>query len=302
MSYAARDFMTAIAERDIRSYWQSLGWYLGSFILAVPIGVYYRWVEERLALLWREWMTQHLLKRYFNNRAYYLLRSSENIDNPDQRITEDVKNFTTSSLAFFLIALNSLVTLIAFIGVLWTISGMLVGTMVIYATVGTALSVLIGRRLVNRHYLQYEKEANFRYGLVRVRDNAESIAFYAGEKREHLDLVHRFAAVVRNTAAIIGLNRNLAFFTNSYNYFALVVPLMIVAPMFMRGEVEFGEVTQAAAAFGQVLTAASMIITQFSGLSSYLAGVQRLGNLWNSLDEHDAEEERAERIKAQGHR
>ena len=300
MSYAARDFMTAIAERDIRSYWQSLGWYLGSFILAVPIGVYYRWVEERLALLWREWMTQHLLKRYFNNRAYYLLRSSENIDNPDQRITEDVKNFTTSSLAFFLIALNSLVTLIAFIGVLWTISGMLVGTMVIYATVGTALSVLIGRKLVNRHYLQYEKEANFRYGLVRVRDNAESIAFYAGEKREHLDLVHRFAAVVRNTAAIIGLNRNLAFFTNSYNYFALVVPLMIVAPMFMRGEVEFGEVTQAAAAFGQVLTAASMIITQFSGLSSYLAGVQRLGNLWNSLDEHDAEEERAERIKAQG--
>ncbi|WAC20637.1 ATP-binding cassette domain-containing protein [Luteolibacter sp. SL250] len=111
---------------------------------------------------------------------------------------------------------------------------------------------------------------------------------------------HRFAAVVRNTAAIIGLNRNLAFFTNSYNYFALVVPLMIAAPMFMRGEVQFGEVTQAAAAFGQVLAAASMIITQFSGLSSYLAGVQRLGNLWNSLDEHDAEEQRAERIKSMG--
>ncbi len=300
MSYAARDFMTAIAERDIKGYWQSLGWYLGSFALAVPIGVYYRWVEERLALLWREWMSQHLLKRYFNNRAYYQLRGSENIDNPDQRISEDVKNFTVNSLAFFLIALNSLVTLIAFIGVLWTISSLLVGTMVIYAVVGTTLSILIGRKLVNRHYLQYEKEANFRYGLVRVRDNAESIAFYAGEKREHLDLVHRFADVVRNTAAIIGLNRNLAFFTNSYNYFALVVPLMIVAPMFMRGEVQFGEVTQAAAAFGQVLTAASMIITQFNGLSSYLAGVQRLGNLWNSLDEHDAEEQRAERIKAQG--
>ncbi|WAC20638.1 hypothetical protein OVA24_04495 [Luteolibacter sp. SL250] len=201
MSYAARDFMTAIAERDLRSYWHSLGWYLGSFALAVPIGVFYRWVEERLALLWREWMTQHLLKRYFNNRAYYLLRSSEKIDNPDQRITEDVKNFTTNSLAFFLIALNSAVTLIAFTGVLWTISGMLVGTLVIYATLGTVLSILIGRKLVNRHYLQYEKEANFRYGLVRVRDNAESIAFYAGEKREHLDLVHRFAAVVRNTAA-----------------------------------------------------------------------------------------------------
>jgi len=300
MSYAAKDFMTAIVERDMRGYWQSLGWYVGSFALAVPIGVYYRWVEERLALLWREWMTQHLLKRYFNNRAYYQLRGSENIDNPDQRISEDVKNFTTNSLAFFLIALNSLVTLVAFIGVLWTISGVLVGTMVIYAVVGTTLSILIGRKLVGRHYLQYEKEANLRYGLVRVRDNAESIAFYAGEKREHMDLVHRFAEVVRNTVAIIGLNRNLAFFTNSYNYLALAVPLMIVAPMFMRGEVEFGVVTQAAAAFGQVLTAASMIITQFNGLSSYLAGVQRLGNLWASLDEHDAEEQRAEKIKAEG--
>jgi len=300
MSYAARDFMTAIANRDVAGYWRSLGWYLGTFLLAVPIGVYYRWVEERLAIIWREWMSQHLLKRYFNNRAYYQLRGSENIDNPDQRISEDVKNFTTSSLAFFLIALNSLVTLVAFIGVLWTISTLLVSIMIVYAIAGTIISILIGRKLVRLHYQQYEKEANFRYGLVRVRDNAESIAFYSGEKREHLDLVERFAAVVKNTGWIIQRNRNLAFFTNSYNYVALVIPLMVVAPMFMKGRFEFGVVTQAAGAFSQVLAAASMIITQFGGLSSYLAGVQRLGNLWASLDEHDAEELRAEKIKAEG--
>ncbi|MFT3991377.1 MAG: ABC transporter ATP-binding protein/permease [Luteolibacter sp.] len=298
MSYAARDFMTAIANRNPSEYWRSLGYYLTTFAMAVPIGVYYRWVEERLALHWREWMVQHLLKRYFNNRAYYQLRGSENIDNPDQRISEDVMNFTTNSLAFFLIALNSLVTLAAFVGVLWTISGTLVGIMVVYAVLGTVASILIGRKLVRLHYQQYEKEADFRYGLVRVRDNAESIAFYAGEKREHLDLIHRFTSVVRNMHWIIRRNRNLAFFTNSYNYFALALPLMIVAPMFMRREVEFGVVTQAAGAFGQVLTAASMIITQFGGLSAYLAGVQRLGSLWNSLDEHDAEEERAAREKA----
>ncbi|HVJ45584.1 MAG TPA: ATP-binding cassette domain-containing protein, partial [Luteolibacter sp.] len=209
------------------------------------------------------------------------------------------KNFTTSSLAFFLIALNSLIALLSFTGVLWGISGTLVGVLLLYAVAGTALSILIGRKLVRFHYNQYEKEANFRYGLVRVRDNAESIAFYAGEKREHRDLVHRFSDVIRNTARIIRLNLNLAFFTNGYNYFALVIPLMIVAPMFMRGEVEFGEVTQSADAFSKVLVAASMIITQFNGLSSYVAGVQRLGNLWNNLDEHDAEELRAEREKSQ---
>lgn len=292
MSYAGRDFMNAIAKLDSLTYWKDLWLYLGTFALAVPIGVYYRWVEERLALLWREWMAQHLIKRYFNNRAYYQLRGSENIDNPDQRISEDVRNFTVSSLSFLLIALNSLVTLLAFIGVLWSISGTLVSVLFLYAVLGTGVSILIGRRLVGLSFQQYQTEADFRYGLVRVRDNAESIAFYRGEKREHLDLVNRLAAAVANMWNIIVWNRNLGFFTNSYNYAALVLPVVIVAPMFMRGQVEFGVVTQSAGAFAQVLAAVSLIITQFGGLSAYLAGVQRLGSLWDNLDEHDAEEER----------
>ncbi len=292
MSYAGRDFMTAIDKKDTAAYWRAFAWYLGSFALAIPIGVYYRWVEERLALLWREWMAQHLVKRYFNNRAYFRLRGSQSVDNPDQRISDDVKSFTASSLSFMLIALNSLVTLVAFIGVLWVISNLLVVILVVYAVAGTAISIAIGRKLVRLHYHQYEKEANFRYSLVRVRDNAESIAFYRGEKREHLDLFNRLSAAVSNMRLIIIRNRNLGFFTNSYNYLALVLPVLVVAPMYMQNKVEFGVVTQAAGAFAQVLTAFSLIITQFGGLSSYLASVQRLGSLWDQLDEHDAEEER----------
>jgi vitamin B12/bleomycin/antimicrobial peptide transport system ATP-binding/permease protein len=292
MSYAGRDFFTAISLKQPSAYWTAFAWYLGTFALAVPIGVFYRWVEERLALLWREWMAQHLVKRYFNNRAYFRLRGSEGVDNPDQRISEDVRNFTTSSLSFLLIVLNSLVTLIAFIGVLWMISGMLVIILVGYAVAGTVISIAIGRKLVRLHYHQYEKEANFRYGLVRVRDNAESIAFFRGEKREHLDLFNRLATAVGNTRLIIILNRNLGFFTNSYNYLALVLPIVIVAPLFMRGEVEFGVITQTAGAFAQVLAAFSLIITQFGGLSTYLASIQRLGSLWDQLDEHDSEEDR----------
>ncbi len=175
---------------------------------------------------------------------------------------------------------------------LWSISGTLVTVMALYAIGGTIVSVFIGRKLVGLHYKQYQKEADFRYGLVRVRDNAESIAFYRGEKREHLDLYNRLTAAVSNMRSIIIFNRRLAFFTNSYNYLALVIPVVIVAPLYMRGEIEFGVVTQTAGAFSQVLAAASLIITQFGGLSAYLAGVQRLGNLWDQLDEHDAEEMR----------
>ncbi|WP_157639717.1 ABC transporter ATP-binding protein/permease [Lamprocystis purpurea] len=293
MSYVARYFMTAIAIKDVSAYWQWLWWYLGTFALAVPLGVYYRWTEERLAVLWREWMARHLIKRYFNNRAYYRLRSASNIDNPDQRISEDVRNFTSTSLSFLLIMLNAVVTLIAFIGVLWAISASLVGVLFVYAVAGTGISILIGRRLIGLNYSQYQKEADFRYGLVRVRDNAESIAFYRGEARERRDLVGRLGAAVLNMLSIIGWNRNLAFFVNSYNYAAIILPVVIVAPMFMRGEVEFGVVTQSAGAFAQVLAAVSLIITQFERLSAYLAGVRRLGTLWDDLDEFDAEEDQA---------
>jgi len=292
ISYTGRDFMTAIAEKNADAYWRLLGLYLGSFALAIPLAVYYRWTEKRLALIWRDWMAQRLLTRYFNNRAYYRLRGSEGIDNPDQRISEDVINFTADSLSYLLILLNSAVTMVAFLGVLWGISVQLVAALFAYATAGTVLSILIGRRLVRLSFQQYAKEADFRYGLVRVRDNAESIAFYRGEKREQGDLVSRLKAAVVNWTLIINWNRNLMFFTTTYNYAAIVLPIAIVAPMFIRGEIEFGVVTQSAGAFSTVLAAVSLIITKFEGLSTYLAGVQRLGALWDNLDEFDADEQR----------
>lgn len=290
VSYAGRNFITSLVQRDSAGFYRNLWFYLAAFAVAVPVGVFYRYTGERLSLLWRQWMTHLLVKRYFFNRAYYRLRGSSRVDNPDQRISEDVKSFTTGVLGYLLTLINSLVTLTAFLGVLWTISWQLPVGLLFYATIGTGLSILIGRRLVGLHFLQYQKEADFRYSLIRVRDNAESIAFFRGEKREHRDLVSRFSEVVTNTMWIIGWNRTLGFFTNSYNYVALILPTLIVGPMYVRGAVEFGVVVQAQSAFAQVLMALSIIILQFESLSAFAAGIKRLGDLWDELDEFDSED------------
>ncbi len=292
LSYAMRDFVTALAQRDHVAWVRGIWKFIAVCFVSVPVGVFYRYSQERLSLSWRRWLTQHLIKRYFFNRAYYRIRTSETVDNPDQRIAEDVKLFTTGVLNFFLIVVNSVVTLIGFLGVLWAVSGKLVGVLFIYATVGTVVSMLFGRRLVGLYFDQYQKEASFRYGLVRVRDNAESIAFFRGEKREHRDLIERLSETLDNSFWIIGWTRNLGFFANGYNYLALIIPGLIVGPMFMSGTVEFGVVTQAEGAFAAVLAALSIIIAQIEGLSSFTAGIRRLGDLWDNLDEFDAEDAR----------
>lgn len=283
MNYAQGKFMTALSLRESEWFYRFLGIFVATFLAAVPLAVFYRYAEERLALRWREWMTRHLLKRYFYHRAYYHLRGVSEIDNPDQRIAEDVKNFTQTTLSFLLIVLNSVITVAAFAGVLWFISIKLMIILLLYAVGGTLLTVWIGQRLVRLHFRQYKREATFRYALIRVRDHAESIAFYRGEPRERLDLSYKLKALVQNTLRIIGWNRNLGFFTIGYNYVALVVPIIVVAPMYLRSEVEFGVITQATGAFAAILAAISLIITQFERLSQFTAGVARIGGLWDAL-------------------
>jgi putative ATP-binding cassette transporter len=212
------------------------------------------------------------------------------IDNPDQRIAEDVRLFTTDVLGYLLVVINSVVTLAGFVGVLWGISGQLMVGLLLYTGVGTLISVVIGRRLVGLYFQRYQTEADFRYGLVRARDYAESIAFFRGERREHQDVLQRFGAVVRNTLETIGWSRNLRVFTHSYNYVALVVPVLVVGPMYMRGEIEFGVVTQAESAFAQVLAAMSVIISYFESFSASAASVKRISDLCDAFDDVEAED------------
>jgi putative ATP-binding cassette transporter len=258
------------------------------FALSTVGAVFYRFTEERLGLLWRGWLTRHLIGRYLSGHAYYRLNSRADVDNPDQRIAEDVRNFTTTTLSLVLILLNSGVRLFLFSGVLWSITPQLFLTAVIYAGVGTLLTVLVGHRLVGLNIGQFRKEADFRHELIRVRDQAEPIALLKGEGDEDRRLWHRLQAVLENLKRIIAVNRNLGFFTTGYNYLIQLIPILVVAPLYIRGEIEFGEVTQSAMTFNNVIAAFSLVVVEFARISSFAAVVERVGALGEAVEEKPA--------------
>ncbi|MBP1684124.1 MAG: transporter, permease family protein [Deltaproteobacteria bacterium] len=275
-SYVGRDFMTAIEHRNWQGFVYQTVLYIGVFALLTLAAVFYRFTEERLGLLWREWMTHRIVGGYLADHLYYHVNASGTVTNPDQRIADDVRTFTTMTLSLSLIFLNGTLTLIAFSGVLWSISRLLFVVAVLYAIIGSALAVLLGRPLVRLNYDQADKEANFRSDLIHIRENTESIALAHCEAQLRGRLRRRVDAFSSNLRRIIAVNRNLGFFTTGYNYLTQLIPVVIVAPLFIRGSAEFGEISQSAMAFGHVLGAFSLVVTQFPLLSSYAAVVTRL--------------------------
>ena len=285
LSYVGRDFMTSLSLKEKDEFLHNLYRYLIAFGLAVPVVVFYRYTEERFALLWRRWLSLRMLHHYFENRAFYKINSYEGIDNPDQRIEEDIRSFCVQSLSILLILFNSLITIVAFMGILWSISIYLTFSVVLYALVGSVITYLLGRPLITLNFAQLRKEANYRYKLVNVRDNAESIAFYRGEKKERLRARQRLKEALKNLLQIINWNRNLSFFTTSYNYIIGILPTIIVAPLYLDGKIEFGVVIQAGTAFVQVVNALSIIVLNFGQLSSLTAVITRLGSFWEALED-----------------
>ncbi len=283
-SYVGRDFMTAIERRDRAAFTFQAILYIGVFAASTAVAVLERFAEERFGLLWRQWLTSRLVHFYLTGRTYLRVSENGSLTNPDQRITEDVRTFVQMTLSLFLMALNGTLTVLAFSGVLWSISPKLFLVGIAYAAVGSLLTVWLGRRLVGLNYRQADREADFRTTLIEVRENAECIAVHRREKQLESRLQGRVGALVDNMKRIIAVNRNLGFFTTGYNYMIQIIPALVVAPLFIRGEAEFGVITQSAMAFSLLLGAFSLIVTQFQTISSYAAVLARLNALANGLE------------------
>jgi putative ATP-binding cassette transporter len=299
-----RRFYDSLQNKDEAAFWTEMGNFGWIAALAIAFGVARGLVSPYLRLRWRRWLTGHYLDHWLDGRGYYRIELERKVDNADQRISEDLRLLGFYTMTQLLGLISAVATLISFLFILWQLSGpmslafigldvVIPGYMVwaalIYAFLGTWLANLVGRRLIPLNFLQQRYEANFRFGLMRVRENAEGIALYRGEPRENAVLEERFTDVFNNAWRVLVTEMQLVFYQIGYGQLAIIFPYLVTAPRFFAGAITLGVVMQTAQAFGQVQSALSFFIDNYTNVAELRAVMDRLKGLQTAIDEKPPE-------------
>jgi len=310
------DIISALTKLDRDRFIQTIWMFLAVLAIYAPVAASSSYLQDKLSNYWRRWLTYDFLGRYFNHRSFYELGNfNTEVDNPDQRIAEDIKSFTAESLNFLLIIFNSIFQVIGYTALIWNIPpkvvifkfanpikisllgkinfeiaqiapSILIIFLLAYSILGTLITIgFFGRKLVRINYQQLRKEANFRFGLVRIRENSESIAFYRGEAQEARNLRGLFGEVFKNyNSLIFWQDLILILFSSTYENIPYILPAVVVAPSILSGDVEVGKVREAQIAFAQFFFSINIIVSRFQFWSAFVAGIDRLYVLKDYLD------------------
>ena len=298
-----RRFYDALQNKEEATFWTEIKTFCWIAALFIAIYVTRAIVSPYLRLRWRRWLTRRYLAHWFDDRGYYRIELERKIDNADQRIAEDLRQLGEYTMQLLLGFIGAVATLVSFLFILWQLSGPLSlksigldveipGYMAIaallYAIVGTFLANLVGRRLISLNFMKQRYEANFRFGLVRVRENAEGIALYNGERRE-LDMLNmRFSDVFRNGWRVLFTEAQLTLYQAGYAQVAIIFPYLVTAPRFFAGAITLGVMMQTASAFGQVYSALSFFVTNYTVVAELRAVMDRLMGLQAASDKQPA--------------
>ena len=293
-------FYNIIQNYEKDKFFPSLGEFGVLATLHIIVVVYQLYLRQMLEIKWRRWMTDRYLNNWLDDRNFYRMQLfDKQTDNPDQRISEDLRLFASMTLGLSLGLLKSVVTLASFVFILWRLSGplslqlgvttlnipgYLVWFAVGYAIVGTWLTHKIGRPLIGLNFDQQRFEADFRFSLVRLRENSESVAFYRGEGQEHANFGKRFGRVVYNFRQLMQRQKQLTWFTAGYSQFAIIFPFLVAAPRYFAGEIKLGGLMQISSAFGRVQDALSFFVESYTQLAEWRAVVNRLTSFIENME------------------
>jgi putative ATP-binding cassette transporter len=312
-----RVFYDALQEKNQPVFWEQLGRFTYLAFAFIIIAVYRFYLTQLLEIRWRAWMTAHYLQRWLADHAFYRMELARYAntgtngtnstnggngtaapDNPDQRIQEDLNLFTTYTISLSMGLLNAVVTLLSFVGILWSLSGpfgftlggtsynipgFMVWMAVLYCAAGSIITHYIGRPQIRLNFLQQRYEADFRHHLVRVREYSESIALDKGEAVERVHLESRFSTVLGNYLTLIKKQKNLIWFTNFFGQAAVVFPFVVAAPRFFSGAIQLGQLMQISSAFGRVQDSLSWFVDNYSSLAAWRATTDRLTSFEESF-------------------
>ena len=296
-----RIFYDALQAYDWTSFWPLIGEFTVLAFIYIIIAVYAVYLRQMLTISWRTWMTEQYLVRWMQGQVYYRLQVlRSDTDNPDQRISEDINQFVSLTLTLFVGVLKQLTTLGAFAVVLWNLSGLITipigdaeftvyGYMfwlsLLYSVLGTYFVHLVGKKLIRLNFDQQRYEADFRFSMMRVRENSESIAFYRGEMAEGVGFKERFANVIKNYWGLMRRTKLLNFYVNGYGQLAIIFPLIMAAPRYYAGEIALGGLMQTISAFGRVQDALSFFVDSYSSIAELAAVIQRLTGFTEHMEE-----------------
>lgn len=300
-SYWYNAFYNTLQNLDEHGFYVQIAIFAGLATLWVAVGMSRSFLSQMLRIRWRRWLTELYLKRWLDHRAYYRLQlTGPSTDNPDQRIAEDVRDFIDSALTLSLGLLSSVVSFFSFIFILWTLSGpitiplgslgdvtipaYMVWLVLVYVLIGTVFTMKIGRPLIGLNFNQQRYEADFRYSLVRLRENTESVAFYRGEDREFDIFRGRFRNVVANFWAIMWRSLKVNGFTFSFGQASVLFPYIVQAPRFFAKQIKLGDLQQTGNVFNQVVDALSFIINSYSEIANWFSIVRRLSTFDQSVE------------------
>ena len=303
LNYWHRYFYNALQRYDVAAFQWALVLFTIIVFIYIGLSIASFYCRKILEIRWRKWLTDYYIARWMHTRAYYNSQFTRTwSDNPDQRISQDIGDFISMLLTITLDFLSAMATMAAFIVVLWNLSGLLplsaigldfgipgymVWAALLYAVIGTWITFKIGRPLINLNYQQQQFEADFRFGLMRVREHNENIAFYEGEPHEHKQLDARFRNVFRNFVNIVHRQLKINLFGISYNQAAVVFPLIVAAPKYFARHIQLGGLMQISSAFGQVQSSMSYFINIYSTLATWRATMNRLSGFERMIAESD---------------